>query len=260
MTTLSNHNQRTLELAENVVSAAKGWAHVRVKGYETDAADKCLEKARADLLAHLQSGEVGINGLTEAETSASMSVRGLSKPAQPEQGERTRARSEFWKAALGDNSKLSNLAKAAIKEAESSNKSKPEWIGLSVEERDNLVGDLVDYGTETVAPLYSVIEQVERNLKERNAALQSAQPTLSHAETETTPQANAGAGSVSHEQPKVVEQLVSAAEIVCATLEHPTNVVHALQMWNLRDALKAYAAIAAGRAALSEQAGIGGAQ
>ena len=99
-----------------------------------------------------------------------------SEPAQPEQVERTRARSEFWKAALGDNSKLANLAKAAIKEAESSNKTKPAWIGLSTEERDNLVGDLVDYGTETVAPLYSVIEQVERNLKERNASLQSAQP------------------------------------------------------------------------------------
>lgn len=38
---------------------------------------------------------------------------------------------------------------------------------------------------------------------------------------------------------KPLTQLLDAAESVCATLEHPTNSVNAMQMWRLRDALKA---------------------
>lgn len=43
------------------------------------------------------------------------------------------------------------------------------WKGLTEDERDKAVGDLIDYGTEFVAPLYAVVEGIERKLRERNA-------------------------------------------------------------------------------------------
>jgi hypothetical protein len=45
------------------------------------------------------------------------------------------------------------------------------WRGLTEEERDIAVNELVEYGTEFVAPLYAVVESIERKLKERNAGV-----------------------------------------------------------------------------------------
>ncbi|CAB3952828.1 hypothetical protein [Achromobacter piechaudii] len=46
------------------------------------------------------------------------------------------------------------------------------WQGLTDAERDGYVGELVDYGTEFVSPLYSVVESIEKRLREKNAAAQ----------------------------------------------------------------------------------------
>lgn len=46
------------------------------------------------------------------------------------------------------------------------------WQGLTEAERDGYVGELVDYGTDFVAPLYSVVESIEKRLREKNAAQQ----------------------------------------------------------------------------------------
>ncbi|EJO27563.1 DUF551 domain-containing protein [Achromobacter marplatensis] len=46
------------------------------------------------------------------------------------------------------------------------------WQGLTDAERDGYVGELVDYGTDFVAPLYSVVESIEKRLREKNAASQ----------------------------------------------------------------------------------------
>lgn len=48
-----------------------------------------------------------------------------------------------------------------------------EWQGLTDAERDGYVGELLDYGTDFVAPLYSVVESIEKRLCQKNAAQQS---------------------------------------------------------------------------------------
>ncbi|MFY1969611.1 hypothetical protein ACOTDD_30310 [Achromobacter xylosoxidans] len=50
------------------------------------------------------------------------------------------------------------------------------WQGLTDAERDGYVGELVDYGTDFVAPLYSVVESIEKRLREKNAALAAQVP------------------------------------------------------------------------------------
>jgi hypothetical protein len=44
------------------------------------------------------------------------------------------------------------------------------WQGLTESERNQAVDSLVEYGTGFVAPLYAVIEGIERKLMERNTA------------------------------------------------------------------------------------------
>jgi len=46
------------------------------------------------------------------------------------------------------------------------------WQRLTDAERDGYVGELVDYGTDFVAPLYSVVESIEKRLREKNTASQ----------------------------------------------------------------------------------------
>ena len=46
----------------------------------------------------------------------------------------------------------------------------PEWNGLVEGERDQIVTDICEYGTGFVAPLYAIVEGIERKLMERNAA------------------------------------------------------------------------------------------
>lgn len=46
-----------------------------------------------------------------------------------------------------------------------------QWRGLTKDEIDHEVGQLVEYGTEFVAPLYAVVEGIERKLRERNAGV-----------------------------------------------------------------------------------------
>ena len=53
------------------------------------------------------------------------------------------------------------------------------WQSLTEGERDQVVSDLVEYGTAFVAPRYAVIEGVERKLMERNAPAPAA-PQASH--------------------------------------------------------------------------------
>lgn len=48
------------------------------------------------------------------------------------------------------------------------------WRGLTKDEIDHAVGELVEYGTDFVAPLYSVVEGIERKLRERNAGVTAA--------------------------------------------------------------------------------------
>ncbi len=43
------------------------------------------------------------------------------------------------------------------------------WRGLTDTEIGDFVGEIVDYGTEFVSPLYEVIEHIEITLKKRNA-------------------------------------------------------------------------------------------
>jgi hypothetical protein len=48
------------------------------------------------------------------------------------------------------------------------------WHGLTEGERDQVVSDLVEYGTGFVAPLYAVVEGIERKLMERNSPTTAA--------------------------------------------------------------------------------------
>lgn len=48
-----------------------------------------------------------------------------------------------------------------------------EWRGLTKDEIDHEVGELVELGTDFVAPLYAAVEGIERKLRERNAAAAS---------------------------------------------------------------------------------------
>lgn len=47
-----------------------------------------------------------------------------------------------------------------------------EWEGLTKAELASYVGAIIDYGTDFVAPLYSVVESIEKRLREKNAASQ----------------------------------------------------------------------------------------
>jgi hypothetical protein len=42
------------------------------------------------------------------------------------------------------------------------------WNGLTDNEKDVYVGKFIEYGTDFVAPIYAVVENIERDLKERN--------------------------------------------------------------------------------------------
>jgi hypothetical protein len=52
-----------------------------------------------------------------------------------------------------------------------------QWRGLTKDEIDHAVGELVEYGTDFVAPLYSVVEGIERKLRERNAGVPGTRPS-----------------------------------------------------------------------------------
>lgn len=56
-----------------------------------------------------------------------------------------------------------------------------EWRGLTANERDKVVSDLIDYGVDYVTPLYSEIERIEKLLQERNAAPQPGWLPISEA-------------------------------------------------------------------------------
>lgn len=45
------------------------------------------------------------------------------------------------------------------------------WHGLTDAERDGFVGEIADYGTDFVSPLYAVVENIERRLRDKNAAI-----------------------------------------------------------------------------------------
>ncbi|MGR6075490.1 hypothetical protein [Achromobacter sp. CSND-B12] len=47
-----------------------------------------------------------------------------------------------------------------------------EWQGLTKAELASYVGAIIEYGTEFVAPLYSVVESIEKRLREKNTASQ----------------------------------------------------------------------------------------
>lgn len=47
----------------------------------------------------------------------------------------------------------------------------PAWHGLTDAERDGFVGEIADYGTDFVSPLYAVVENIERRLRDKNAAI-----------------------------------------------------------------------------------------
>jgi hypothetical protein len=80
----------------------------------------------------------------------------------------TKAREAFWNVALGNNTKLANLAKLAIQEAE--NEPKREWVGLTDEEILGLIGihvddinDIDDWQEEI-----REVRAIEAKLKEKN--------------------------------------------------------------------------------------------
>lgn len=50
------------------------------------------------------------------------------------------------------------------------------WQGLTKAELASYVGAIIDYGTEFVSPLYSVVEDIEKRLREKNAALAAQVP------------------------------------------------------------------------------------
>ena len=49
------------------------------------------------------------------------------------------------------------------------------WKGLTEDERDKVVSDLIDYGGSFVTPLYSVVEGIEKILMRRNSPPTSAE-------------------------------------------------------------------------------------
>lgn len=48
-----------------------------------------------------------------------------------------------------------------------------DWNGLSADEKDGFVSSLVEYGTDFVAPLYSVVEKIEDTLQQKNSAFRA---------------------------------------------------------------------------------------
>lgn len=61
----------------------------------------------------------------------------------------------------------------------------PVWSGLTKSEHNEWVGKLVDYGTGFVAPLFSVVEGIEKQLRERNdRAPSGASPAPEQADDE----------------------------------------------------------------------------
>lgn len=92
------------------------------------------------------------------------------------------ARKSFWDAALGDNSKLANLAKAAITEAEQQAKVR-EWVGLTDGELRELEAKFNAERVRTSDEEYLVIypgdyadwqRAIESKLREKNAGLPAA--------------------------------------------------------------------------------------
>ena len=51
-----------------------------------------------------------------------------------------------------------------------------QWNGFTTDEKDHFVGSLVEHGTEFVAPLYAVVDNIEKALMEKNRAQADAQP------------------------------------------------------------------------------------
>lgn len=48
-----------------------------------------------------------------------------------------------------------------------------DWNGLSADEKDSFVSSLVEYGTDFVAPLYSVVEKIEETLQQKNSTIRA---------------------------------------------------------------------------------------
>jgi GGDEF domain-containing protein len=57
------------------------------------------------------------------------------------------------------------------------------WHRLTDSERDGFVGELVDYGTDFVSPLYAVVESIERRLREKNATPSVVKQSLTATQT-----------------------------------------------------------------------------
>ncbi|PPA77669.1 hypothetical protein C4E15_06580 [Achromobacter spanius] len=57
------------------------------------------------------------------------------------------------------------------------------WQRLTDSERDGFVGELVDYGTDFVSPLYAVVESIERRLCEKNATPSVVKQSLTATQT-----------------------------------------------------------------------------
>ena len=71
----------------------------------------------------------------------------------------TKAREAFWNVALGNNSKLANLAKLAIKEAEDEAQQRT-WVGLTDEE----IGKIYT----PFSSAFDFARAIEAKLKEKN--------------------------------------------------------------------------------------------
>jgi len=69
-------------------------------------------------------------------------------------------------------SQIDNMVSGLVQPAAPAAGDTRAWQGLTDAERDGYVGELVDYGTDFVAPLYSVVESIEKRLREKNAASQ----------------------------------------------------------------------------------------
>ena len=79
----------------------------------------------------------------------------------------TKAREAFWNIALGNNSKLANLAKLAIKEAEDEAQQRT-WVGLTDEEMKKTW-----YEMQNIMGWYSfqeIANAIQEKLKEKNNA------------------------------------------------------------------------------------------
>lgn len=75
------------------------------------------------------------------------------------------ARKAFWDAAMGDNSKLANLAKAAITEAEQQAKVR-EWVGLTEIEQEAI--EAIHKPSNGPQSMLNYTRAIESKLKEKN--------------------------------------------------------------------------------------------